>query len=167
MSSCKAILPVIRSLGTGMELDELLALALRTAVELTRAERGCLMLVSPGDQLEPLLSVRSAVNLEPALLESEGFAASRTAIRQAIAAGEAVTTHDALNSPELSLAESVRKLKLRSIVAVPLRIKSGVIGVLYADAQSAGAFGEEHLDTLEALASLAAIALENARLQLA
>jgi sigma-B regulation protein RsbU (phosphoserine phosphatase) len=63
------------------------------------------------------------------------------------------------------MRESVLILGLRSILCVPLRIKSEVLGVVYVDNRlQAGIFSHEHLELLTAIASSAARAVDNARL---
>jgi len=165
MSRLKALLPVLRSVSEGADLDQVLSDVVDTAANLTKAERVGIFLVT-GTHLEPLLSVRSSRGLDQSIIDTAGFAGSRSAIGQAVAAKEPVITHNALDDPHLQDAESVRRLKLRSIVAVPLGVKSGVIGVLYADARSVNAFGAEQILSLEALSHVAAIAMEQARLSL-
>jgi GAF domain-containing protein/HAMP domain-containing protein len=54
--------------------------------------------------------------------------------------------------------------EIRSEVAVPLKTKSGVIGVLDAQSDQLNAFDESDLTVLQSLANQAAIAIENARL---
>jgi len=55
-------------------------------------------------------------------------------------------------------------LALRSILTVPLRVKSGVIGVLQAVDTDVGRFDRADLTLVESLATTAAIAIENAQL---
>ncbi len=53
---------------------------------------------------------------------------------------------------------------IRSEVAVPLKTKSGIIGVLDVQSDALNAFDESDLTVLQSLANQAAIAIENARL---
>jgi PAS domain S-box-containing protein len=55
-------------------------------------------------------------------------------------------------------------VELRSILALPLRTKQGVLGVLQLLHVEAGRFGERDMELLELLAASAATAIENARL---
>ena len=55
-------------------------------------------------------------------------------------------------------------LALRSILSAPLRVKSGVIGVLQVVDEAVGRFDETDLALLESLAATVAIAIENGRL---
>jgi PAS domain S-box-containing protein len=55
-------------------------------------------------------------------------------------------------------------LELRSLIAVPLRVKDKVIGVIEVVDSSPGRFGPPDLQLIESLAATAATAIENARL---
>jgi GAF domain-containing protein len=52
----------------------------------------------------------------------------------------------------------------RSLIGVPMRIRESVLGVLEAVNKRQGVFNEADLQTLSIIASLAAVAIENARL---
>jgi sigma-B regulation protein RsbU (phosphoserine phosphatase) len=79
--------------------------------------------------------------------------------------GRAVLTHNALADERFKRRESVFNLKLRSILCVPLKLKERVLGVIYVDNRlQVGLFTPDDLDLLSAIASSAAIAIENARL---
>ncbi|MCK5799935.1 MAG: sigma 54-interacting transcriptional regulator, partial [Deltaproteobacteria bacterium] len=64
-----------------------------------------------------------------------------------------------------SRALSVSDLSLRSVLAVPLRVKGRVVGTIYVDHRlRRGAFGEPEVALVQDFADQAAIAIENARL---
>jgi sigma-B regulation protein RsbU (phosphoserine phosphatase) len=63
------------------------------------------------------------------------------------------------------MRESVVILGLRSVLCVPLALKNNLLGVIYVDNRlQAGIFTQSDLELLSAIASNAAIAIENARL---
>jgi sigma-B regulation protein RsbU (phosphoserine phosphatase) len=79
--------------------------------------------------------------------------------------GLPILTNDAMNDSRFSGRESVMILGLRSILCAPLKAKDKIIGAIYVDNRlQAGIFTHEDLDLLSAIASSAAIAIENARL---
>ncbi|MBC7217153.1 MAG: PAS domain S-box protein [Candidatus Caldatribacterium sp.] len=57
-----------------------------------------------------------------------------------------------------------KERSVRSILAVPLRVRERVIGMLSTQSYGPGAFTEEDLQTLEMLGAYVGVALENARL---
>ncbi|TKJ29496.1 MAG: hypothetical protein CEE40_08330 [Chloroflexi bacterium B3_Chlor] len=76
--------------------------------------------------------------------------------------GEPLLAPDVSEEPRyLWLAEAA---ETRSELAVPLKTKEGVIGVLNVEADQLNAFDESDLAVLQSLANQAAIAIENARL---
>jgi sigma-B regulation protein RsbU (phosphoserine phosphatase) len=79
--------------------------------------------------------------------------------------GQLVLTSDAQSDDRFSMRQSVMSLGLRSILCVPLKIRDKISGVVYVDNRlQTGIFGQADLELLNAIASSAAIAIENARL---
>ncbi len=124
----------------------------------TGVERG-LLLLRAGDRLVP----RAARNLARADLRGEQIALSQTLAQRALEALEPVVAVDA--SGELSsLHTSVHALKLRSVLAVPLIARGEALGVVYLDDRvRKGAFGPRELAWARAVASIAALAIADAR----
>jgi adenylate cyclase len=79
--------------------------------------------------------------------------------------GEPVLTTNAREDPRFGGQESIIAFNLRSILCVPLMVKSELIGVIYTDNRiRTGIFSESDRDLLQAFANQAAVAIENARL---
>ncbi len=134
-----------------------------TIVRLMGAERGFLML---RDELGGM-STRIARNWEQEAVNQNEFAISRTIIQRVIDGGEAVLTTNAREDPRFGGQESIIAFNLRSILCVPLKVKSELIGVIYTDNRiRTGIFSESDRDLLLAFADQAAVAIENARLVL-
>ena len=72
---------------------------------------------------------------------------------------------DAQNDPRFfKQADQKTKFKTKTIVAVPLKTKEKLIGVVEILNKKDGLFNEEDLNLLEALSNQAAVAIENAKL---
>lgn len=156
-----ALYRVSHSLGSTLNLDEVLHQVMDAVIELSGAERGFLMLLDP-DTGE--LHLRVARNMEHETLQSKE-AISRTITETVVRNGAPILTTDAQSDPRFARQESVMLHSLRSIMCVPLRSRGELIGVVYVDNRlSAGVFTNEDLNLLNAFASQAAIAIENARL---
>jgi transcriptional regulator with GAF, ATPase, and Fis domain len=125
----------------------------------TGVERGLLLLRAPGGQLRP----RAARNLLRSDLTHEQLALSRTLAERALERGEPVVAVDAAGDlPEVH--QSVHALKLRSVLAVPLIAHGEALGVVYLDDRARrGAFGPSELGWVRLVASLAAVAIADAR----
>jgi transcriptional regulator with GAF, ATPase, and Fis domain len=153
------LLELIKRLASEHDLDRLLERITDSAVELAGAERGFVLLVGEGGGL----SARTARGREGA---SDPHVAFSQSIAEAVLIdGEPIITVDARDDNRLSEYMSVHKLMLKSVACLPIRGRSGTIGVLYLEHRMRrGRFDEADVDLLFAFADQAAIALENARL---
>src|SRR5436189_7807 len=89
---------------------------------------------------------------------------SRSILKEA-GHGRAILSHDAATDVRFKEFRSVSIYHIRSLLCVPLRLKSRIIGTVYVDTRQPGViFSEDDLRFLEAFANQAAIAIENARL---
>lgn len=157
-----ALYRVSSMLGGSLNLDEVLNQVMDAVIELTRAERGFLMLITPetGD-----LVLRAARNFFGESLSEESMQVSRTVIDSVIRTGQGIVTTNAQEDPRFSRQESVIAFALRSILCAPLRSRGSVIGAVFVDNRvQTGLFDEPDLSMLNAFAAQAAVAIENARL---
>ena len=157
----RRLLALSRRLNAEPSLDRLLDEVIDTAIELTQGERGFLLLArGPANTLEVVVARGFA---DGAL--GDPAAVSRSIAARAVATCEPVITVDAGVDERFGAAASVAALRLRSVVAVPLRQKGRVIGCLYVDHRMrASAFDDEAAALVLELADIAAIAIENASL---
>lgn len=156
-----ALVNISQVVNSSLHLDAVLRIVMDTIVRLTGAERGFLMLRDADDELR----LHIARNWEQETLEASENALSRTVVDRVLSEGLPVLTTNARQDPRFDHQESVISLDLRSILCVPLRLKTSIIGVIYADNRlREGLFTEVQKDLLAAFANQAAIAIENARL---
>lgn len=157
----RRLLSINKRLNSELRLGRLLDEIIDTIVGLTDAERGFLLLRGR----DGALRARSARNIDRRSLTSEESRLSRSIAEQVVATGEPVLTVDARADDRFDTASSVHALRLRSILAVPLRVKSDIVGAVYVDDRlRPGAFGEGAMQLALDVADQAAIAVENARL---
>ena len=136
-----------------------------TAVEVTGAERGYLLLLHGGSQPDaPLagLQVAAACRINPEEIERAQFRASRTAILKVL--NEGTASHWSGEFPSEWRSQSMELFGLRSILCEPLKVHDRILGVLYLDSQLTAKFSEDHQEILPSFAAQAAICLENLRL---
>jgi signal transduction histidine kinase len=156
-----ALYQVSQALGASLNLDETLHIVMDSAIRLTRAERGFLMLF----EAEGALVFRLARDAHGETLSADQFEISRTVVQEVARTGTPVVTTDARQDPRFSKHDSVVQFSLRSILAVPLKVRGQIIGVLYVDNKARNAlFSLSELELLSAFAGQAAVAIENARL---
>lgn len=160
-SHLQALAGIGQVVNSTLEVDEVLQIVMDTIVRLMGAERGFLMLRDERGEM----TMRIARNWEQESINQSEFAISRTVIQRVIDEGEAVLTTNAREDPRFGGQESIIAFNLRSILCVPLKVKSELIGVIYADNRiRTGIFSEADRDLLLAFADQAAVAIENARL---
>lgn len=150
-----------QTLNSSLDLDEVLSRVIDEVIAATHAERGFLVLRG----VDGSLVFRAARELDQQRIEAPEFQISRGIVERVAREGQPILTSDAQDDIRLNLRQSVMALGLRSILCVPLQLKSRVTGVIYVDNRlQAGIFTQADLDLLDAIASNAAIAIENARL---
>ncbi len=153
---------LVRALTTKNNLRSLLNQVLDALVLWTGVERGLLLLTAPGGRLVP----RAARNLLRTDLGPAQLELSYSLAERAIATREPVVAVDAAGElPEHHA--SVHALKLRSLLAIPLFFKGETLGVVYLDDRvRTGAFGPQELSWVRLVASIASVAIGDARDQL-
>jgi len=167
-----ALLEGLRALGSGRVLDEVLALVLDSAIDVTGAERGFIMLANRDMQLEfKLARARGHVTLP-----GRTFETSRKIPEKVFATGEQMIVEDLLDGDLAQLHTGTVALGIRHVLCTPLRLVRYVeradqrgademIGVLYLDSRERGALKSASArSALETLSAEAALAIENARL---
>lgn len=160
-SHLQALAGIGQVVNSTLEIDEVLQTVMDTIVRLTEAERGFLMLRDERGEM----AIRVARNWEQESINQNESHISRTIVQKVIDAGEAVLTTNALEDKRFSGTESVIAFNLRSILCVPLMVKTELTGVIYTDNRiRTGIFSESDRDLLIAFANQAAVAIENARL---
>jgi len=156
-----ALADTTQVVNSTLELDEVLRIVMDTIIRLTGAERCFLML----RDAEGEMSIHTARNWEQESIDSSEFAISRTIVERVINDGQPVLTTNAQEDPRFGGQESIVAYNLRSILCVPLKVKSVLIGVIYADNRiRSGIFSDTERDLLKIFSNQAAIAIENARL---
>ena len=167
-----ALLEGLRALGSGRVLDEVLALVLDLAIEVTGAERGFIMLANR----ERALEFRLARGRGRVTLSGRTFETSRKIPEAVYAAGQQRIVEDLLDGDVAQLHAGTIALGIRHVLCTPLRLvryveraeqkgADEVIGVLYLDSRERGTLRSTPAQqALETLSAEAAIAIENARL---
>jgi Nif-specific regulatory protein len=157
-----ALYDISQIINSIQEPEELFDRVMDLVISTTNAERGLLMLKEPtaGE-----LSVKVARNFQRKPIENPDEI-SQTILNQVLENGEAVLTSDAKTDPRFSGSESVMLYNILSIICVPLKKQETVIGLIYVDSRTTkNVFTERDKVFLAAFANMAAISIENARLQ--
>jgi phosphoserine phosphatase RsbU/P len=167
-----SLLEGLRALGSGRVLDEVLALVLDSAIDVTGAERGFIMLANDEGVLEFKLGRMQG----HVTLPGRTFETSRKIPESVFATGKPRIVEDLMEGSEAGRHVGTVALGIRHVLCAPLRlvryvekaeqaIKEEMIGVLYLDSREKGALkSQASRAALETLSAEAALAIENARL---
>lgn len=141
-----------------IELDEVLRTAVDTAVQLTGAEEGSLLLM---DEESGELYMRASKNFD------DDFAhAFRVQVRDSLA-GQAISTGETVRIDETTPQKIKTSYLVHSLCYVPLQVRGRAIGVLGVDNRTPGKrLSDQDIAILTTMADYAALAIENAHLYL-
>lgn len=143
------------------DLQGLLESLLDAVIELTRAEKGFLVLCEEG--LEP--RVRVARNLERENIEDAVSQLSDSIVSTVLRTREPLIVSDALRDDAFSRSLSVVNLRLCSVMCVPLQARGELLGLLYVGNDNVvNLFSESHLAVLRVFAAQASLLVRNALL---
>lgn len=159
------LLDFLAVLNSQLKLDRLMPTVLDISLEVTGAERAFLILFDKAGKL----SIKAARNNEKQDLSEEEFQTSTSVINKTLEEKQPLYFPRISESGDLASSDSIRRMKLKSAICIPLRRPGEgtkeLIGVLYIDSSAAGnPLRNEHLQIMEALTNHVAISLENAKL---
>jgi Nif-specific regulatory protein len=126
--------------------------------EVTPSERGAILLI--GANTDELISIFSR---DDSGSQEREIRISRTITEQVLRDGISVLCNDILTSDILDKSDSLIACKTRSLLCVPLIYFESALGLIYLDTKSdTNKFEESDLQLMTAVASIAAVAFENA-----
>jgi sigma-B regulation protein RsbU (phosphoserine phosphatase) len=167
-----AMLEGFRALGSGRVLQDVLALVLDAALDLSGAERAFIMLSGQDAELE----FKLARSRDKQTLTDTTFKISQKIPEEVFRTGKTRVVTDLLDGGFADVHVGTVALGIRNVVCVPLNFVRFVehgdakgedrrIGVLYLDSRERGALlSEATRAALETLATEASVAIENAQL---
>jgi diguanylate cyclase (GGDEF)-like protein len=160
LGKLRPILDVVRQINRGPDLRNIIVRILDLALESTGAQRGAVVTFPAGKYKVELARHKSGVKLRK---DERGI--SKTVLKAVRETGVRVVCSEAISEARFKLVDSVQKLKLRSVLCVPILLRDKLIGAFYLDDPSrTTAFGSREIEIAEILTAHAAIAIENARL---
>jgi len=149
-----------------------LTLVLDSALDVTKAERGFIMLARPDGELE----FKTARGLGRVTLSGTSFSTSAKIPREVFQTGESRIVGDLMEGNLAGMHDGTIAIGIRHVLCVPLSVNpmaaapdqgiaARVIGVLYLDGRErATILSQQTRSSLEAFATQAALAIESARL---
>jgi GAF domain-containing protein/nitrogen-specific signal transduction histidine kinase len=147
-----------QELNGTLDLEHILNLVLREAVQATNARHGNVNLMN---WEAGALEVRTTFGFSAEALERReiSLALGRGVMSRAAKMARPVVVDDVTMDPDYVAVMA----ETRSELAVPILHRGIVVGIINLESPRVGGFTETHLEFLEALASQAAVAISNAR----
>ncbi|OQX88987.1 MAG: hypothetical protein B6D65_05105 [candidate division Zixibacteria bacterium 4484_93] len=159
-SSDKAVhelLDIILAINSEHSLDALFSRILDGVIRVARTERA-LLFIREGEDF-PLVAARGEGGRSIPL---DTVRWSHSIVDKIRRTGESVLAENALEDEQFSVAASVIDLKLRTVLAVPVRFGSKLLGIIYTDSRAeVGRFTDEDMRVLEALSQQVGVAIQN------
>jgi transcriptional regulator with GAF, ATPase, and Fis domain len=123
----EALLREISLVLSGTGARRVLELMMDAVVRLSGAERGFILL-SREDGVQEIVAARQ---MDRDHVSDAAETISRRVVTRVLATERTLLLEDAVNTAPFSLAESVTRLKLLSVLCVPIRSEGRVVGVMY------------------------------------
>jgi len=156
-----ALYDITALMNSSLNFDVALNNVMEAVMKITDAQRGFLMIADEDNDNE--LKTLVFMGLDQEKMEEEGY--STTIVNEVVKTRKPLLTNNAQFDTRFSAGQSIIMRGLRAILCAPMIIKDKLRGVIYVDtAMRSGAFQQDDVDLMEAVAAQAGIALENARL---
>ncbi len=142
------------------DLDRILETLMDEAIDVTRADKGFLILMENNE-----LRVKVARNISRENIEDAVERVSDSIVAKVVQTQKPLIIKDALDDPEFNSSESVVNLKLLSVMCAPLMHKGELFGLIYVgNDRLVNRFEQKSLDMLTIFAAQASLILQNAML---
>lgn len=157
-SKLELVLEILKKINSSLVLEDVLELVLRSSINITKSERGFIVLKGETGELETVLCLDAKGHKLPKDL----FNISTTVVNDVYLSGQSKFIESALND-STNTSRSIINLELQTIMCAPLISEGEKIGVIYVDSRFLNKIDSKEItETFEILASQAGIAINNA-----
>ncbi|NWF50380.1 MAG: GAF domain-containing sensor histidine kinase [Ignavibacteriaceae bacterium] len=160
VKNLEVILDIVNTINRSLILEDVLELVLKNAIQLTKSERGFIVLKNAEGKLEYRIGLDSNDNELP----ETSFVVSNTVVQDVFLTGKSRFIEGA-QSDTVDSTKSIFALHLQTILCSPLITDGKKLGVIYVDSKHLHKIKiREITGTFEILAGQAATAIRNAQL---
>ncbi len=160
LNEINALYEAGKSLGSTINIDELLSNITSLATNVLQARKGSIMLL---DDNRKHLTIAAARGLDEEVIRTTRLPIGSSIAGYVAESGEPLFISDVEKDPRFRRENREERYGHASLLSVPLMVKTRVIGVVnIAHKQSGGEFGEYDLKLLTTFATQAAVAIDNA-----
>jgi GAF domain-containing protein len=153
---------VARTVNSSLDIMQVLQTIVASTAEALGAKACSLRLLGPDGRH---LLFGAAHGLSPNYRAKGAVDIARSAVdRLALSGASLIYVADAQDDPRFQYPEEAREEGIVSVLVTPMRVQDQPIGVMRVYTQAHREFSEPERELVEAIASLSALAIENARL---
>jgi GAF domain-containing protein len=152
---------IAEAMSSSLELDSILQQVLEAAVKEMWLKAASIRLLDPKDQA---LHLVAAYGLSEAYLAKGTVHLAKSPVDQRVLSGSEVVLYDVEHEAGFEYPLEAVREGIRSVLAVPLKLKNRTLGVMRVYSAHARHFGPVAIGFLTSAADLVALAIDNARL---
>jgi GAF domain-containing protein len=152
---------IAEALSASLELEPMLQKVLEATVKEMWLKAASIRLLDPKRQV---LHLVAAYGLSEAYLAKGTVHLAKSPVDQGVLQGSAVILHDVEHEAGFEYPDEAAREGIRSVLAVPLRLRDRTLGVMRVYSARPRYFGPVSMNFLTSAADLVALAIENAEL---
>lgn len=160
-SQLSTLSEISRTITSDLYLEEILQLIVAMTAESMNFKICSIMLL---DENRDELVIKATQSQSRAYVKKPNVRLTESVAGRAIIEGQPITIRDVRRTPGYQYPDIAKKEGLCSLIALPLRVKKDIIGVLNCYTASPHEFTDEEINLCTALANQAAISIQNAKL---
>jgi signal transduction protein with GAF and PtsI domain len=149
---------VVKAVNSTLDRQEVLDLLVNNVTQVMDLKASAIRLLDPRNRTLELVASHGLSNT----YLNKGPVDADQSIADAME-GKTISVYNVIEDPRAQYPKEAQVEGIASIISVPLCIKGGVIGVLRLYTPAPREFSEQEINSVEALAEMGAIAIENAR----
>ena len=160
LRALQLLLEVTKSMHCQHDIRDLMTLILDSALSFAEADRAFLMMLNGEDTLR----FKMGRSYDREYLTEDDFTISTTVVNEALHGMKPLIVADTQDDEQFAHRKSIVDLRLRTVMAAPLRYEDQILGLIYVDSpRPLARYSKHHLNVLTSLADQAAVAIYNAR----
>ncbi|MBN1444615.1 MAG: GAF and ANTAR domain-containing protein [Candidatus Omnitrophica bacterium] len=157
----KALYEISRAITSDMYLEDILKLIVNVTAQMTGSKICSIMLI---DEKEKLIKIRASQAISDEYLKKPPLKIDEGIAGKVVKTGQPVLVRDVRKEPDFKHREIAVRENMVSMLAVPMKVKGKITGVLNIYTAKPHKFGEREIEILSSIANQSAIIIENTEL---
>ncbi|MBJ6724950.1 GGDEF domain-containing protein [Geomesophilobacter sediminis] len=155
------LISVAQAVVSTLDLDAVLQTILTSAMEFADTPAGSIALYNARRRE---LSLHAHAGLTPEFVHKERWEVTPGGLTERVLAEGVIVSIGDVDNTDYFINPALKQEGIRSLVAVPLKFRNRLVGILYLDDFAPRCFEQSRIDLISVLASFAAMSIQNATL---